>query len=465
MMAIAEPTMRRIFDFLRADDLPVMTRPNYAAEVRHMSLWGVFANLVDGSFSSIVVAKTFHVPLLIPIVWATPMLAHLVTFLWGIVIRGQPKIRTFVVLATCAVLSAGSIAFTPSDWHPWGGWLFAAQVAGARIFLSGLVTVRSSLWKSNYPQSHRAQIAGRIQSLSALLMLTVGAIVSLLFDRHAEYYRYVYPLIALVGVLSLIPLRRIRVRGERGELHRLHARLALAAQDSRWARFRHGLAEASLILKRDPAFARYCTAQYLLGSANLMVDPVLTIFLTQTLALGYFGTYLLMEQIPTALALLTIAHWAPLFDRVGVLRFRVVNTAFWLLSFLLVTVALLFRQTPLAGVATISMGVLVVGRIVSGVARGGGAIAWNLGHLHFAGEHDADLYMGIHVALTGLRGLIMAFVGTVAYKFCGAWALLLGVALAWAALAAFRRLARGDRGASEPEGAPSDALTEPLEAT
>jgi hypothetical protein len=457
--------MRRILDFLRTDDLPPMTRPNYAAEVRHISLWGLFANLVDGSFSSIVVAKTFHVPLLIPVVWATPMLANLVTFLWGVVIRGQPKIRTFVVLAVCAVASAASIAFTPCDWHPWGGWLFAAQVACARIFLSGLVTVRTSVWKSNYPRSHRAQIAGRLQTLNAVLMIAVGATVSLIFDRHAEYYRLVYPLIALIGVLSLIPLQRIRVRGERWELLRLHGRLASAEGNGRWARFRHSLTEASLILKRDRAFARYCTAQYLLGSANLMVDPVLTIFLTQTLRLGYFGTYLLMEQIPTALSLLTISRWAPLFDRVGVLRFRVVNSAFWLTSFLLVTAALLLRETPLAAAATLGMGVFVVGRILNGVARGGGSIAWNLGHLHFAGEHDAELYMGIHVALTGLRGLLMSFVGTIAYKFCGAWALLLGVALAGAAQLAFGRLARSEPAALGPAATPGGSLPQPIEVT
>jgi MFS family permease len=451
--------MRRIFDFLRTDDLPPMTRPNYAAEVRHIGLWALFANLVDGSFSSIVVAKTFHVPLLIPIVWATPMLANLVTFLWGVVIRDRPKVRTFVALAIGAVLSASTIALTPSDWEPWGGWLFAAQVACARIFLSGLIAVRSSLWKSNYPQSHRARIAGRIQTLSALLMLAIGAVVSLLFDRHAEYYRIVYPLIAVVGVLSLIPLRRIRVRGERAELRRLERQLAAGQRNGTWGRFRHGLTEASSILKRDRGFARYCTAQYLLGSANLMVDPVLTIFLTQSLSWGYFGSYLLMEQIPTVLALVTISRWAPLFDRVGVLRFRVVNTAIWLTSFLLVTVALFVRSTP-TGIATAGLTLLVGSRIVNGIARGGGSIAWNIGHLHFAGEHDADLYMGIHVALTGLRGLLMSFVGTLAYKFCGAWALLLGVALAWAALVAFRRLA-ADAGPTPDQSTRSTGAARP----
>src|SRR5512140_523608 len=118
---IVAPDMRHIFDFLRVDDVPPLARPAYAAELRHMFLWGLFANLIDGAFSSIVVAKTFQSPLLVPIVWATPLFANLLSLGWGIVLRGQPKIRTFVILAGAAILSAGSIALTPANWEPWGG--------------------------------------------------------------------------------------------------------------------------------------------------------------------------------------------------------------------------------------------------------------------------------------------------------------------------------------------------------
>jgi hypothetical protein len=151
-----------------------------------------------------------------------------------------------------------------------------------------------------------------------------------------------------------------------------------------------------------------------------------------------------MEQIPTVLSLVTISRWAPLYDRVGVLRFRVTNSAFWLASFVLVTLGVLIHRPESYAATMAGLSLFVVGRVINGVARAGGAIAWNLGHLHFAGEHDAELYMGIHVALTGFRGLLMSFVGTVAYKFCGGWALLLGIALALAAQWAFRRLALSD---------------------
>jgi hypothetical protein len=439
--------MRAWLDFLRFDDIPRMARPNYLAEFRHMTMWGLFANLIDGTFSSIVVAKTFHSPWLIPVVWATPMLAHLLTFVWGIVIRGRPRVRTFVVLAVCAVAAAGSIALTPSD-RPWAGWLFAGQVALARIFLSGLVSVRTSMWKANYPRSHRARIAGRIQALSALLTIVIGATVSILFDQHAEYYRFVYPAIAVFGVLSLLPLRAMRIRGERRELAQFHARSGAAAADAGvWTWFRQQVNEATAILRRDRPFARYCTAQYLLGSSNFMTDPVLTDFLTQGLGLGYFASYLLMEQLPTVVSLVTIRPWAHLFDRVGVLRFRVINTAIWLLSVALACAALLLYRPAFTGFATLAIAVLVLGRLANGGARGGGSIAWNLGHLHFAGEHDADLYMGIHVALTGVRGLIMPFVGIALYRLVGPPVMLLGVGLGAAALWAFRRLALSDTSA------------------
>ncbi len=431
-------------DFFRLKDIPLLARPNYAAELRHMVLWGLFANLVDGSFASIVVAKTFHSPLLVPVVWATPMLANLLNFIWAILLRGRPKVQAFVFLAVCAALSTGSVAFTPSDWHPWGGWLFAAQIAAARVFVSGLVTLRTSIWRSNYPASHRAQIAGRLQAVSALLMLAMGLLASLAFDQHASYYRFVYPAAGGIGLLSLIPLRRLRIRGQAQELARLQQHLGAHAGDGP-ARLLASLREAASILKRDRDFARYCSAQYLLGSANFMVDPVLTIFLTQSLKLGYFSSYLLMEQIPTVLALLTIPRWARLFDRVGVLRFRVINCVYWLAGMVLVAGALLIRLMQFQWVGLASIGMLVVGRLSNGAGRGGGMIAWNLGHLHFAGPHQAELYMGVHVALTGLRGLVMPAIGTAAYQTLGPGSLLLAVALTTASWLSFRRLAQADR--------------------
>ncbi|TWT45398.1 Major Facilitator Superfamily protein [Phycisphaerae bacterium RAS1] len=454
-------------DFLRIDDIPPLARRNYLLELRHISMWGVFANLVDGSFSSIVVAKTFHASsMLVSFVWATPMLAHILSLVWGVVLRGRPRVPMFVLLAIGALLCAASVALTPTHWGEAGGWIFAAQVAGARIFLSGLVTVRTSMWKSNYPSTHRARIAGRIQMINAQQMLIMSAGLTLLFDRHADYFRLAYPLIGVLGVLSLLPLRRVRVRGERAELHSLRRHLAQrgAAGRSSWRQFRDGLRESAAILRNDAPFARYCTAQYFLGSSNFLVDPVLTVILTKQLGLGYFKSSLLMDLIPTVIMLVTIRAWAGYFDRRGVLAFRVVNSSVWLGAVVIMTLGifLLNQRDPSAalgadGFAVAGLVVIGVSRMINGVGRGGGSIAWNLGHLHFAGKHDAELYMGVHVALTGLRGVIMPFVGQLTYYFLGWASFLIAIAAGVTAVVLFGRLARGaaDPPVAEPGETPS----------
>ncbi|MEW6252018.1 MAG: hypothetical protein AB1716_15360, partial [Planctomycetota bacterium] len=357
--------------------------------------------------------------------------------------------------ACCAIASAASIALTPAS-QEWG-WLFAAQIAAARICMSGLVTVRTSIWKANYPQSHRARIAGRLQALNALLLLGMGTVVSLLFTFDASFYRVVYPALAVFGALSLIPLRKLRVRGEERALEQYRAAHAGGAGDPPLRALLRGLREARDILRRDRPFARYCTAQYLLGSSNFMVDPVLTYWLAQKPGLGYFTPLLLMELIPAILVPLSIPHWAAHFDRVGVLRFRVVNSMLWLISALFAAAALLVDRAPLSGNVALPLGgwqvglfplatvlalaVLAGGRIANGAARGGGAIAWSLGHLQFAGPHDAELYLGIHVGLTGLRGLIMPSIGTWLFGLLGPGELLVAGCLTTGALLSFRRLA------------------------
>lgn len=426
--------------------LPFMARANYLREMQHMTFWAFFANLVDGTFSSIIVAKTFHAsPLVISLVWSTPLLAHLTTIFWSALVRGRPRIRSFTILAICAIGCILSVAFTPSDPAPWSAWIFTFQIGLARIFLSGIVAVRTSLWAANYPTSHRARIAGRIQMINATILIVNGAVVSQIFDHHPESYRFVYPAIALLGLLSLIPLRRIRVRGERRELQRLRA-AEIAAHGQRystWETLVRGLRESAQILRTDRRFADYCKAQYFLGSANFMVDPVLTIVLVQKLSMDYAPSTLLAQQIPVLVMLITIRAWASLFDRMGVLYFRVVNSAFWLSSFCSMAVAMFAIHHGAPG--WIGVGLIVLSRLLAGVGTGGGAIAWNLGHLHFASKEQAELYMGIHVALTGLRGLVMPFLGTAAYAYLGWASMLISVGFGLGALLLFRRLAQDER--------------------
>jgi hypothetical protein len=434
-------SVRRLLDSLRSDDIPWLARTSFRLERCHMAAWGVFAGLIEGRTSRIVVAKTFEgSPLLITFVVATPMLANLLSLVWSVAVRGRSRRRLFILLASAAIASFASVGLTPSGWIPWGGWVFAAQLALAHVFLAGIINVRTSMWTLNYPQAFRARITGRLQGLRFLMALIAGAATALLFNADPSHYRWVYPLIGAVAVLSLAPMRRMPVRGER-RVRRQHRERQRAQGARRWGLL-GGLRESAAILREDRAFARYCTAQYLLGSAWLMMETVLTIVITTRLGLGFFSSALLLEIIPSLTLLASLSLWARYFDRVGVLRFRVVNSLNWFLAMALGLLGLVALVPGGYWGYAAAVALLGLSAVLVGSGRAGGAIAWTLGHLHFAAPHNAELYMGIHVALTGLRGVIMPFVGWAALVWLDWGAALIACALAALGGWMFHRLAR-----------------------
>ena len=79
--------------------------------------------------------------------------------------------------------------------------------------------------------------------------------------------------------------------------------------------------------------------------------------------------------------------------------------------------------------------------VVNGVAQGGGTLAWNLGHLHFASSGNADVYMGIHVFLAGVRGLIAPLAGMWLYTCIGSWIWLVAIVMSLSSLSIYHDLA------------------------
>jgi hypothetical protein len=87
--------------------------------------------------------------------------------------------------------------------------------------------------------------------------------------------------------------------------------------------------------------------------------------------------------------------------------------------------------------------------MLQGVAGAGGAIAWNLGHLDYAPAHRTTEYMGVHVTLNGLRGLLAPLAAVRIYTWIdlrwpgqGYWVFGVSVALCVMGALMFVRLSR-----------------------
>ncbi|HRX85498.1 MAG TPA: hypothetical protein P5572_10810 [Phycisphaerae bacterium] len=417
--------------------------------MRHISGWGTVAGLVEGNFAAFVAAQIFQgSPLLITIAATTPVAAHLTNLVWGMFCVGRPKVRMMTLSAAGVVLMTGAVGAVPATHL--GGWIFVVQMAAAQFFMTGIVSTRAALWKANYPQWVRARLAARVQILRTLTQLGTLGVGAAVLNSTPGSYRWLYPAVALVGAVSLLMLRGMRVRGERGMLARIHRGegTGLVEPLQFWAVLspRRVLAGAARVLRADVPFRNYCIAQMCAGTANLMVRSVAVVVIADQLLgdmpASFWVGAVLLDVMPRLLTLGSMARFAAYFDRVGVLRFRVLHGVGWFLTL----VFGMFGAWATARGATTQPALFLLGMasftayaMVRGICYGGGNIAWNLGHLHFAHPQDAEVYMGIHVSLTGLRGLILPSVGMLLWHGVGDWSGL-GWSV-WAVAAFFAALA------------------------
>ncbi len=223
-----------------------------------------------------------------------------------------------------AALSA-LVPATPSA----AGW-FVAQMAVAQVLLAGVITVRSAIWRSNYPVEVRGQITARLQALRSVVGIVTVQIAAALCDQHPAAFRFVFPVAATFGLIGVLLLRQVRIRGERSELRR-----ARAAQEGRGPRsstlVRYRLRELASpvtafgqmfrILRADRRFSQYCIAQSLQGAANLMTIPVVVAVVTRDLEpdgeRAFWISTGLIVALPILAVLGSLSRWGRLFDGVG----------------------------------------------------------------------------------------------------------------------------------------------------
>ncbi len=403
-----------------------MTRRNYRYEFMHLLPWGVLAGLVEGNACAVIVTKTFDAgPWLMTAATATPIGSLLIASVWGMLAAGRPKLRLATMFGSGVALCVATVALIPSS--PWGGVLFVTQMGCAQIFMAGVVTVRSSMWKHNYPGDVRGTIAARLQALRMLTGLGTITLVSLLFDHDPGLYRFVYPLVALSGLVAMVLLQRMHVRHERRDLRNVQriSRSTRASDHEMGRRYdlnllvspKRVLAELTNVVRNDHRFGRYLGAQMLLGAGVQMVAPALVALLAEHVA-SYLYTFLLVDLLPNAFLFATIRRWGKFLDTVGVTRMRVFTGACASFGLICGTIAawLVVKSPEYVHVA---IGLLAIRAVFHGIHRGGGTLAWNLGHLHFATRENAEVYMGLHQTLTGMRGLTAPFLGTLLWSLTG----------------------------------------------
>lgn len=424
----------------RPTSYPLMVRRNYRHELLTASTLPVAMTLTEGAVVGVLALKLFDVSAFqYAMLQAAPFFANLTSFVWTWLAKGKPKVPFVVGLMALALVSILAVGMLPVNAT--GAALLVVLTVATRCLLAGIVTIRASLWRMNYPKQMRAQITSRFVFLAAMIAATSPWLIYLLLDYQIESFRWLYPLAAGVGFVGVWFMYQVRVRRERVQLNfeqseidqdrqrrreRREAKQEASEQgngkESGWViRFLPGALSEPVyledtkpesqqryqsrstywaILKEDRIFRWYMICQFLMGIGNMMAITV-TIKLITTMtgedqyALAVFLTF----AVPMAMAMVSLDRWAKYMDRVHIVQFRVYHNFLFCITMVLHWLAAGLGLLWLFGIS----------QTMQGISRGGGMLAWQLGHNDFAKRELNQSYMGIHVMLTGVRGAVGPF--------------------------------------------------------
>jgi len=372
--------------------VPALSRGHYRRELTAWMLLPIMMGVVEGGLVAVIAKNAFAgvVPdrilnLVVAILSGAPAFANVTSFLWASLSQGRHKIRFLVTLQVCTALLVAQVAFAPASAV--GLLMLTIGAVGARVCWSGVVTIRTAVWRANYPRPIRAKLAGKLATVQAIGLASVGVAVGAAMRADPGSYHIIYPVAAGFGILGAIAYGRMRMRG--------HAALRAQERASRDGHRRERLHIWS-VLRTDAPFRRYMIVMFVFGIGNLMVTAPVVIMLRDRFEFGYLAAIMITVTIPVALMPFSIPLWARFLDGTHIVRFRTVHS--W--AFVAATATFL-----IAGV-TRTPALLWVAAAFRGLAFGGGVLGWNLGHHDFAPAEQASHYMGAHVTLTGVRGLI-----------------------------------------------------------
>jgi len=318
-----------------------------------------------------------------------------VLFWGGICGRGVLLLAPFAVTAPRFVVLLGVV------------YAFAALVFPAQ----------NGIFQENFHASRRGRFFGHgalVQHVTAALTsLALGAIL----DRDPANFRWIYPVVGVIGFgypLMLATLPRPAGSPNEGE-----GLLALPRPSAAEFSPRRLLAsvvdpvrDALSTIHADKPFRWFEGNFMLYGMAFMMLNPVVPLFFTDELNLGY-------EQISAARVMIASAGVAFLGPLMGKWMDRFHPVRLCVLSFGLLA---LYPLTLALGGPLIGLGPALtayVGFAMYAVAMSGVNVTWNVGSIAFAPDGEGGHYQSVHVAMVGLRGVVGPLTGYAVLRLFG----------------------------------------------
>jgi len=343
----------------------------------------------------------------ITLLMMTAPLCFLLSVYWAELIRLVVRWRRlFLLAAGFGVLPLALMAV-------WGSMpVFLALLLLYELGNSLTIPLRNRVMQANHPASRRSRIYSRLAAASAGIILVVSWPLGSFLDAGAGNWRWVFLGAALFGLADRVIWHRIPENPDT-----TYSRPALSSPDwmgglPTWHQLAQPVRRMREVLDRNRDFARWEGQFMIYGLAFFIISTVQPSYLVDGLGLSYSQIsvgQLALLRLGGVLTLPVMGHFHDRYNpALFCARVFALLAVFPLLLSLCIWLPEGVRLVPFYGAF-----------LLQGMAMSGVAVAWSMSSLVFAGDEDGALYQGIHVTLTGFRGLLGPLLGLLIMQTLG----------------------------------------------
>jgi MFS family permease len=232
-----------------------------------------------------------------------------------------------------------------------------------------------------YPREFRGRLMSTVRIGSGAATTLTSLVVATLLGSFKMPFGVIFAIAGALSLLSLATFSRVR------------------AAESK-PRPRRSLREAFAILKRNPPFAEYQLAVFIMGFGNIIAGTLYPLVVVHKLHAGY-GAFGILTVCTALGYLLSFFTWGRVVDRKGPL-----------FTMLLTGVG----ATAGPAMMLIAPGVywLIPVALLAGINNAGFELGMYSSVIHFAheGPQEVPNYMAMHLYFSGLRGITAPFLAT-----------------------------------------------------
>jgi hypothetical protein len=237
-------------------------------------------------------------------------------------------------------------------------------------------------------------------------MLVVTFVYGYLLDLNNFVFVYVFPVVGLLGVISLYVLSSIQTK-----------ETVVVSKTGIWEGVRKSVKEMVNILKTNKPYAHFEAGFMLYGFSFMISVTVITLYFYDALNLNY-SSVAFYRNAYNILAIILLPFFGKLLGSIDPRKFA----AFTFGSVGLYVAAVLMTRWFHGNFQLFDITVyytLLFYILFHGIFAATMSLLWNIGSAYFCKPQEAGTYQSLHLSLTGLRAIPAPLLGVFFYEQFG----------------------------------------------